>query len=56
MQPIPKRKRDGLVCTKQNRHIFAYISSQRGPIDLWFFELKRCAIAGHIITPMFSTF
>ena len=41
-----KRKRDGLVCTKPNRRVFAYILSQRGPIDLSFFALKRCAIAG----------
>ena len=40
-----KRKRDGLVCGKPNRRIFAYISSQRGPIDLSFFALKPCAIA-----------
>ena len=40
-----KRKRDGLVCAKPNRRVFAYISSQRGPIDLSFFVLKPCAIA-----------
>ena len=41
-----KRKRDGLVCAKPNRCIFAYILSQMGPIDLSFFALKPCAISG----------
>jgi hypothetical protein len=50
------RKRDGLVCAKPNRRIFAYISSQRGPIDLLLFALKPCALTSYFytITPMRS--
>jgi hypothetical protein len=41
-----KQKCDGLVWRKPNRHVFAYISSWGGPIDLILFPLKPCAIAG----------
>ena len=40
------QKRDGLVCTKPNRHIFAYISGCSGPFRLAILALKLWALAG----------
>ena len=42
-----EQKRDGLVCAKPNRHVFADISSFKAPFELSFFALKPWVLAGH---------
>ena len=43
--PRYEQKRDGLVCAKPNRHIFADISSYKAPFELSSFALKPYVLA-----------